>query len=742
MFSRVAGSWRVLARAGPHLGVLAAQAWGLSFFAAPLRTIDGFPLDDAWIHQVVARTFATTGTLGYAPGHHGAAATSWLWALLLSLNFKLLHRDPFAFTLALNVALSLLAGQLLLLCLLDRRRDGASVLRSTAAAALACVGGNFLWFAFSGMEANLVIVLSLLGAAAWTQLPGRRGAAVTGIAVGALALTRPECAALAPLLALWTRRVGRSRADAAWLLAPWAACLTIYFATNLVATGHAMPSTLSGRLWLWRSVNPGLSPFGLALDMLFIIGLRLRDYTLGTSATPAFWIGLGLATYAYVRLVREGHRGITITLAWAGLHFATYAVLFPTPGHGGRYVPLLPLVYLGGVGYGSLLLVESASSFVARRLPRRASLALVGVLGAGALAPWVGLVGVGVRDWRLDNVRATSHIRWTEEGLGPLVDALPAGAKVASFDIGGIGFRAHRPILDLGGLSDGATANYLWRGMVWELLRDQKIDYVVVPVGYRERFPELSNYLYRLRLADNPALTLELLAYRESPFETWLPGMLATWNSTPRQAIYRIHWTGKPGPEPVGPPLPRAVDDPDGLLSQWGRAQCGSALGMLAQQGVELTIELTKTRPSNADDPSGTGWRVMMGPWGLVVQAPAGDSDMRAYVRGMLVDWSEQYLLTDDFDAATLAATHAFASAWRSKKAPTFYPLLPPLVTGHAQGPMESSAPWGIPLAAIFAVAGLLLDRWSRRGARQVERRPLAQPEGALPASPIMEEAT
>ena len=38
-----------------HALVMVVQATALSFFGAGVR---GFPLDDAWIHQVVARTFA------------------------------------------------------------------------------------------------------------------------------------------------------------------------------------------------------------------------------------------------------------------------------------------------------------------------------------------------------------------------------------------------------------------------------------------------------------------------------------------------------------------------------------------------------------------------------------------------------------------------------------------------------------------------------------------------------------
>jgi hypothetical protein len=729
---------RFVASAGPHVTVVLAQAASLLFFAAPLRTIDGFPLDDAWIHQVVARTFATTGTLGYAPGQHGAGATSALWALILSVNFRFVHAAPFAFTLAVNVALSLLAGQLLLGCFRGRGESLADAWRATGSVALAAIGGNFVWFAFSGMEANLVVVLSLLTALCWARGSGMRSATMAGIAAGALATTRPECAAMAPLVALWTARVGRPRSHLVGLLAPWAACLALYFGANLVATGHLMPSTLSGRQWLWRSTNAGLSSPELVRGFLGIVALKLRDYSLGTSSTAAFWIGLGLTVPAYVRLVRDGRHAVAITLAWAGLHFATYAVLLPSPGHGGRYVPLVPLLYLAGVGYGSVLLIASAMRFAADLLRPPLHGWAVALLSAGALAPWFGLVGVGVRDWRLDHLRATSHIRWTEEGLGPLVDALPPDAKVASFDIGGVGFWSHRPIVDLGGLSDASTADSLQRGEVWRLLEAKKIDYVVLPIGYEERFPDITNFLYRLRLAENPAVVLEPVAYRESPIDVWMPGMTATWNSAPRQEIYRLRWTGQPGPKPIGSSSPRYPSDPDEMLTPRGRATMGAALGMLAEQGVDLSLRLARVRP--VDAAGGTGWRAAIGRWGIDVQAPAEDASLRPYVRASIADWTEPFLLADDYDGAALAVSYAFATSIRARKVPGFYPILPPLAAPAPGGyvrPIESSTPWGLPLAAACSIAVLLLGRRWRRPRR--EERVSSAP---VVATPLVEEAT
>jgi len=733
-------SGRLVARAGPSIAVLLAQGASLLFFAAPLRTIDGFPLDDAWIHQVVARTFATTGTLGYAPGQHGAGATSALWALILSVNFRFVHATAFAFTLAVNVALSLLAGQLLLACFQRRDAGPADTWRAGASVALAAIGGNFVWFAFCGMEANLVIVLSLLTAVCWGRGSGVTSATLAGVAAGALATTRPECAAMAPLVALWGARVGRPRSHLVWLIAPWGACLALYFGANLVATGHAMPSTLSGRQWLWRSANPGLSSLEMVRDFLAVIALRLRDYSLGTSATAAFWVGLGLTIPAYVRLVRDGRHALAIVLAWAGLHFATYAVLLPSPGHGGRYVPLLPLLYLAGVGYGSVLLVESAMRFAAGVLRPQVHGVAVALLSAGALAPWFGLVRVGVRDWRLDNVRATSHIRWTEEGLGPLVDALPPGAAVASFDIGGVGFRSHRPIVDLGGLSDPATTDLLQHGEVWRLLEDKKIDYVVLPIGYRPGFPDITNFLYRLRLVENPAVVLEPVAYRESPLDVWMPGMSATWNSAPRQEIFRLRWTGQPGPKPIGPSRPSYPLDPDGMLTAQGRTAAGVALGMLGEQGEELSLQLARARSAVDATGRGAGWRAAIGPWGIDVQVPEADAAIGPAVKATVADWTEPYLLVDDWDGAALAVSHAFATAIRAHKVPGFYPILPPLAAplpGGVVRPIESSAPWGLPLAAACAGVVLVLGRRWRRPRRDERGSP-----APLVATPMMEEAT
>src|SRR5690349_19879454 len=67
----------------------------------------GFPLDDAWIHAVYARSFARNGMLAYNPGIPANGETSPLWAVLTAWPYIFSGRT------ALDVALVKATGLLL-----------------------------------------------------------------------------------------------------------------------------------------------------------------------------------------------------------------------------------------------------------------------------------------------------------------------------------------------------------------------------------------------------------------------------------------------------------------------------------------------------------------------------------------------------------------------------------------------------------------------------------------------------
>jgi len=104
------------ARRAAAIAVLVCQLAALTIVVGGPGAL-GFPLDDAWIHALAARTLVEHGTLGIVPGAHGSGATSTLWALLLAVGEALGAPAP-VFALALNTVLFVLAGQCVLHLLL------------------------------------------------------------------------------------------------------------------------------------------------------------------------------------------------------------------------------------------------------------------------------------------------------------------------------------------------------------------------------------------------------------------------------------------------------------------------------------------------------------------------------------------------------------------------------------------------------------------------------------------------
>lgn len=491
----------------------------------------GFPLDDAWIHQVVARQFARTGDLGFVPGRFASAATSVLWALVQSVNFALFFLPPALYSFAVNAVLFVATGQLLYATL---EADGFAKVHAFAVAAFASICGNCVWFVFSGMEATLFLFLSHAAVWLWFR-PGRRPVATalgTGGIVSLLFLTRPEAGLMGGVLALFSLRARRPLSHVAWLGLPLALTAGGYVALTRASTGSGGPSTLDGRYWLWTQPMQDASPLALAANLAVRWVSRLATFVLGVESSVIFWLFTGLVLLGAAACVLRRAERMTALLVWAGAHFATYVVLLPSEGHGGRYQPLLPELFLG---LGWLGVVAFATSLV--RDPRRRRVVLVAAAVVLAL-PVTGALG----HWAVAHRLAVEHVLRTEVEMGKHLRALPPGARIASFDIGGIGFFADRPILDLGGIADPAIVPVIREGGLWEYLRERDVQFLVLPAGYNESFPDPFNFWSRLALDHAPAGGVRLLDATESPEEVWVPGLMATMHSAPRQLLLQTRY--------------------------------------------------------------------------------------------------------------------------------------------------------------------------------------------------------
>lgn len=423
--------------AGCAAGYASLAAW---------RGSNGYPLDDAWIHQTYARNWAETGQLAYVVGLPSAGSTAPLWTLLLSVAYRW-QIDPYVWTMLLGVV-SLAVCAWLLSRLADRLLPGRRMVSGLVG--LACVlEWHLIWAAASGMETLLFIALALaLIDRVWADASGW----IIGGLGGLLILTRPEgllliALALGALLicpregSASPRGVGIAgrnlhevvKAGVAFLivLAPGA-----YF--NLQASGSIFPNTFYAKqseyaallstlpLWLNSIGNMLIAPLAGGL-LLLIPGL------LG-------WM------IAKRRDWRKRERWIWwLPLVWMFAHIAVYALRLPVAYQHGRYLlPIIPIVLLYGVVGTALLLdwVKARSPHPAARLLRRVVVLAIGVVFAlyvpiGALA--------FATDVAIINGEMVAVARWLDANT-------PPGATIAAHDIGALGYFTRRPILDLAGL--------------------------------------------------------------------------------------------------------------------------------------------------------------------------------------------------------------------------------------------------------------------------------------------------
>lgn len=416
----------------------------------------GFPLDDSWIHQTIARNFFALGGMYYAPGRPVAASTAPLWTWLMALG-HLVGADPVAWAVGWGAAFVGLAGRQAVLLV---RRLAPDFGWAGLAGLIVAGEGHIVWSGMSGMEtaAAVWLTLVLLSWAAEDRAPSGRGWAFFGAAAAVGTLLRPELALLAGLAGI--ARAADARQHSGWrtLAGPvvaglvWCLLVSPVGVWNWLVAGTPLPSTLMAK---YVGYGGGLSagrlfPFLLAALLELLRGLLLL-------------VAVGLP-FAAARFRRRA-AGLLL-LVWPSALLVALSQLVPVTFHHGRYLqPALPALLVAGLLGVEYVLRRAGLKIVYRWFPGIMVFAtvlfnLTGARNYGLEVRWINDEHLGIARW----VRTET----------------PPGAIIATHDVGALGYFGGRPLVDTAGLLNPELIPYVRdpERLVAELRR-RNVDYLI-----------------------------------------------------------------------------------------------------------------------------------------------------------------------------------------------------------------------------------------------------------------------
>ena len=449
--------------------------------AAVLRGHFGFPLDDSWIHQVIARNLAERHVIGFNPGVPSSGSTSLLWTLILAANTLLFPRLSPVITCAILGGVTLLAIGFSMKRLAEE--DGLGTGASWSFALAPALSGNFLWFGLIGMEHLLFTLLLLVWLLVWFRPLHRTrlDRFLLYMVPLLLVLTRPEGFFLVALLLISTRLADRTGRDTLIAASGGVCGMAITCATNMAISGSIAPPTMKGRQFLF-ALNATLHTRLYFLGQSFIRITKTLVFLPPQSARhgPALVFGIALAllsalliSLAVRRLFILGAKRILFLSASAILIELLYFAVLPNPGHGGRYIALPIVIFLCLTFLGLYELFTSM--FSDNRLAWSCVVACALATATRSISIWSHAT---VAD--IDQINSEHEVmaEWLQQNFPPTVFT---GMHLAAFDIGRIGYQLEGHVIDLGGLVDSRYLPFLMEHRTAAYLNHRGVSYVVLP---------------------------------------------------------------------------------------------------------------------------------------------------------------------------------------------------------------------------------------------------------------------
>ncbi len=449
------------------LGVTALLSLLIYLLWARIYQGSGFPLDDAWIHQVYARNLAWYGQWSFKPGTISAGSTSPLWTFVLSIGYLLGEQPAYLWTFFLGFLGLWAAG--LLGELAYRRLSGIKAGRIPWFGLFIVLEWHLVWAAGSGMETAWMAAVFLL--MAWLIARDSRSLALAGLVCGISVWIRPDGLTMLGPLALagwfgvtgWRERRKRLGLALLGFILPFG----LYLFFNLKVGGTAWPNTFYAKQAEYAALQQQSIFYRLgemlALPMVGAGILLLPGFIAGViqSVRSRNWVTIGLALW------------------WLG-YSAIYAWRLPVVYQHGRYlIPAMPIYFVLGLAGTRILLVDWLRPGRVTRWVRMFAQMVIPVvlvaffiLGAGSYAQDVAII----------NTEMVATAKWVNQNV-------PGDARIAVHDIGAIGYYCDNDLVDLAGLVSPEVIPFIRdQNRLAAYLDEQNVTYLIT---FPSWYPEL-----------------------------------------------------------------------------------------------------------------------------------------------------------------------------------------------------------------------------------------------------------
>jgi len=545
----------------------------------------GPTLDDSWIHYQFARNIAEHGEVSFNTGEWSVGTTSLLWDIILAsgiyVGFPIIE-----FSFFLGTALYLILAQLIITIFKSFWENNWNTL---FAVLLIIINGNMAWFALSGMETILVLVLGLW----WIIEFSNKKYVLTGIITGLLILARIEGLLFVFIGTFFILRNHGFKNGTKHVLTFVIIIIPFILPTillNLKVAGEIYPTTMAGKKWLYSMdssfINtspkrlitfysgwiktlynslwfPELAdkPYSLIFNIVRIIlphKTAGRGMGMEIGAPPILLQLVVIVIGIFMLVILLMGAGCTLRRMqrnyFAGIEFkkweylviyflcinVLYSLVLPYRGHGGRYQAVNFIL----IGFFTIAGIRN-SKIIENIFPRKIIsliLFLTMALYIKSVPAWIDIYTESVK--HINEVHCATG-KWLRKNL-------PSDTVIGVFDVGAVKYFSGLQVVDIAGLTDRSALAYVLDGNILELLRERQAEYLVMveeyPNGRSDILQEKTNFNHetyeRLGIKKELGKIVNLEPVKKFSFPANEHKL--TWNvlrtHSPILAIYKIHW--------------------------------------------------------------------------------------------------------------------------------------------------------------------------------------------------------